>query len=72
LAVDILGVGNLDVNNGSPLPGLAAAAPLAAPLDSTGSAPPSHGLMWFRDTCSMNEVPYLQSRTNCHNCTKWP
>ena len=25
-----------------------------------GSPPPSQGLKWFRETCSINEVPYLR------------
>jgi hypothetical protein len=39
------------------LPG--AIVPLAADEASIESPPPNHGLMWFKDTCSINEVPYL-------------
>jgi len=39
------------------LPG--AMVPLAGDDVSMESPPPSQGLMWFRETCSINDVPYL-------------
>ena len=48
------------------VPGEVAAAPFAAPLASTGSPPPSHGLMWFKETCSIKDVPYLWLKKKKH------